>query len=118
VKVDTLPTTNVENDLTYLYYTFDIDKMLFNRITTGTIAPNQLYMRIFGNMVGVGLEAPEVIYFNGEVFNEAVAGIATIEAQQNSQRRGIFTLDGRQVVAPAKNGIYVTDGKKIVYRKK
>jgi hypothetical protein len=59
-----------------------------------------------------------VIYFNGEVFNEAVAGIATIEAQQNSQRRGIFTLDGRQVVAPAKSGIYVTDGKKIVYRKK
>lgn len=116
VQVDTLPTIDQENDLTFIYYTFDIDKMLFNRITTGTIAPNSLYMRIFGNMVGAGLETPEVIYFNEEVEAEAT-GVNTVKVSR-LQDKGFFTIDGRRLEKPSRSGIYVTDGKKIVIRNK
>ena len=116
VQVDTLPTTDKERDMTFIYYTFDIDKLQFNRITNGTIAPRSLYMRIFGNMVAPGLEAPEVIYFNEDVESEAT-GVNTVKVYPQ-QDKGFFTLDGRRQKNPSRNGIYVTDGKKIVVRNK
>lgn len=115
VMVDTLATGDTEKELTYIYYTFDIDKLQFNRITTGTIAPNSVYMRIFGNMVGAGLEAPEVIYYNEDVESQ-VLGIRDVKGPKAVKKQGIYTLDGRKVEAPARGGIYVTDGRKIIVR--
>jgi hypothetical protein len=116
VQVDTLPTFDPESDLTFIYYTFDINKLQFNRITTGTIAPNSLYMRIFGNMVGAGLEAPEVIYFNEDVETEAT-GISPVKVRRQ-QGQGFYTLGGRLQKTPSRSGIYVADGQKIVVRNK
>lgn len=115
VQVETLPTEDAEKELTYIYYTFDIDKLQFNHITTGTIAPNSVYMRIFGNMVGAGLEAPEVIYYNEDVESQ-VLGIRDVKGPKAVKKQGIYTLDGRKVEAPARGGIYVTDGRKIIVR--
>jgi len=118
VKVEELPAGDPANELTFAYYTFDIEKMQFNHITAGQIAPNSLYMRIFTNMFGAGLEIPEVIYFDQATFEKATStGISSVKSQVKGEK-AIYDLQGRRVSAPAKGGIYVTDGRKIVYRQK
>lgn len=104
-------------DLKFIYYTFDLDKMKFNRVTTGAIAPNSLYMRLFNTMVGDGLEAPEVIYFDADTYEQAATDVNSVKAAAVGPK-AVYDLQGRRVGAVGRQGIYVTDGKKVVYRQK
>jgi len=97
-------------DLKYFYYTFNQEKMVFNRITSGTIAPKSIYMRLFGSMVAPGLEAPEVIYFDADGFT---TGISSVVSRQQTNGK-TYDLQGRPVSTVNRQGIFITDGKKVI----
>ena len=82
-----------------------------------SIAPNRLYIELPASMVNSKLGAPQRIYVDQQ---SATLGIDDVKAAgtASNQRKGTFTLDGRRVDQPSATGIYVTDGKKIYYRKK
>jgi hypothetical protein len=84
--------------------------MVFNRITSGTIAPKSIYMRLFGSMVAPGLEAPEVIYFDADGFT---TGISSVVSRQQTNGK-TYDLQGRPVSTVNRQGIFITDGKKVI----
>lgn len=105
-------------DIQFAYYAFELDRLTFTHVTSGAIAPNSLYMRIFTNMIGAGLEAPEVIYFDEETFAAGgPVGISTVRPEATSSQ-AVYDLQGHRVSNTGRGGIYVTDGRKVVYRKR
>ena len=95
------------------YYVFDQANLKFNLITSGSIAANSLYMVMPDSLMAEGLGAPAVIYISEEV----ITGIANTIVKK-ADRKNIYDLQGRRVDAMNREGIYVFDGKKVIYRKK
>ena len=100
-----------ENDK---YYTFDASGV-FTLITEGSIEANRLYMQLPDSMIAVGAPQPQIIYLNEEV----ATGIKAVPAAKAGNAQvGIFDLNGRRLDAIREEGIYILDGKKVIYRKK
>ena len=96
------------------YYAYDQVNQRFNLMTTGSIAANSLYMVMPDSLMAEGQSAPAVIYLDEA---SSVAGINGTKIQKASQKQ-IYNLAGRRMDAMNREGIYVFDGKKVVYRKK
>lgn len=97
------------------YFSHD-DYELVNEITTGTtyITFNCGYITAAGYEEQEG-DADLTIYFeSGEItgIKSATAIVAEAEAAETG---GIYDLQGRQVAAPGK-GIYIVNGKKVIYK--
>lgn len=102
-----------ENDK---YYTFDAQNAVFTLITEGSIEANRLYMQLPDSMVAVGAAQPQTIYLdNSDIIAD---GIAAPAAKATQAPAGIFDLKGRRIDAIREDGIYIFDGKKVLYRKK
>lgn len=95
------------------YYVYDQADLKFNLITSGSIAANSLYMVMPDSLMAEGQAAPAVIYISEEV----ITGIANTIVKK-ADRKNIYDLQGRRVDAMNREGIYVFDGKKVIYRKK
>ena len=95
-------------------YTWNQEKLCFNLIAEGTIAANSLYMMMPDSLMAEGQQAPQIIYVDAQ---SDPAGIAPVLKKAAAQRRA-YTLSGRRVDAINREGIYVFDGKKVIYRKK
>ena len=115
VSLDTL-------DSTKKYYLFDIPTETFNLVTEPTIAPNTFYLAVSVDVfAGQETDVPSSIKLdlNAEVVlpEEDPDGIAATKAVKTATK-GIHTLDGRRIGTISRDGIYIFNGKKVVYRKK
>ena len=66
-----------------------------------------------------GLEegfVPDVIYLSEE--GGDIDGIGNMNVKPTVKNGKTYTIDGRQVAEPNQNGIYIYDGKKLIFRKK
>ena len=84
------------------YYVFDGQD--FVKTKTGVVPQNQCYLVLDGNQYPL----PDKVVF---ATSEAV-GVEEVPAAQPVQFKGIYTIDGKQVVAPVK-GINIIDGRKV-----
>lgn len=100
------------------YYAYDQVGQKFNLITDGSIAPNSLYMVMPDSLMAEGQPAPAVIYADETVYNTAVTGINSQMANRRQAAGKRFDLQGRRADAVNREGIYIFDGKKVIYRKK
>ena len=98
------------------YYVYDQAGQKFNLITDGSIAPSSLYMVMPDSLMAEGQPAPEVIYVDENVYNTATGIAAVGRGPLASGKR--FDLQGRRIDAISRDGIYIFDGKKVIYRKK
>ena len=101
------------------YYSIDLDKTQFHLLSNDAIVeaktvylalPKEDYTRL-------GLEsAPEIIYWK----NPSKTGIVNVVADSTRKnvRKGIYTLDGQKLKSITKNGLYIVNGKKVIYLKK
>lgn len=122
VNVDTL-------DTDHSYYTFDVSTSTLNLQPAGTVLPAQSFYVALPDSTWDGSKtvkgdddvtlsaAPQVIYTSDEA-----ATITAIKAVQTTGKResakGIYTLDGKRLKALDHEGIFIVDGKKVIYRKK
>lgn len=97
------------------YYVYNQEQQRFDLITDGSIAANSLYMVMPDSLMAEGLSAPAVIYLDEE---SDPAAIKDAKIQKTTVKKGIYDLSGRKMDAISREGIYVFDGKKVVYRKK
>jgi len=111
VSVDTLPVNKS-------YYAFDLNDGNL-KITSGTIDKNQSYVGIpdsIFNKAGI-VNKPSVIYTN--ILEDFTSGIDNVQTSAKSVApKGIYTIGGAKVNAMKEDGIYIYDGKKIIFRKK
>ena len=109
VKVDTLQAG-------HHYYLFDANNEVFNIVTETNIAAKQVYMAMPDSCVEKLTPGnfPDVIYIS----ENPTTGISTVNTATPNVKRGIYTLEGRKVEAMEREGIYIYDGKKVLYRKK
>jgi len=84
------------------YYVFDGQD--FVKTKTGVVPQNQCYLVLDGNQYPL----PEKIIFAS---SEAV-GVEEVPVAQPVQFKGIYTIDGKQVVVPVK-GLNIIDGRKV-----
>ncbi len=122
VKVDTLSTD-------YHYYSFDAAEQSFSLLADdATIGANEVYLALPDtvwndqkqeNAVGLA-SAPKTIYISKKFdVNGQEDGISTpMLNAQSAGRKGIYTLGGQKVAAMKEEGVYIYDGKKVIYRKK
>ena len=96
------------------YYAYDKDNQKFDLITTGSVAANSLYMVMPDSLMAEGQPAPAVIYLDEA---SVPAGINGTKIEKVAQKR-LYDLAGRRMDAMSREGIYVFDGKKVIYRKK
>ncbi len=102
VDIASLPAKD-DDDNALIYYVFDgID---FVKATSGTVKENQCYLVL--NATDTPL--PDKIYVGGEDPN----GIEALDSNPATpQFKGIYTIDGKQVVAPVK-GLNIIGGRKV-----
>ena len=55
--------------------------------------------------------------YNGSYFNESPDGLADVSLPQWGSREGAFDLQGHRVLGTPRRGIYITDGKKLLFGK-
>lgn len=110
VKVDTL-------DKSHAYYTFDLKTAVLSH-TTGTIDAKQTYVAVPDTAltkVGYTVETAPATLLTGAT--DVTAGIEGIHVVKQVAP-GIYTIDGRRLDAMRQNGLYIVDGKKVLFRKK
>ena len=99
------------------YYTFDAATGAFSRINEGVIRANDVYMQLPDSLIAEGLTAPETIYISEDVYNVATA-ISTAKMPRQTAAGQVYDLQGRRLDAINREGIYIFDGKKVIYRRK
>jgi len=99
------------------YYLFDTKNEVFNIIKSGNIDAKQAYMAMPDSCIEALTPGnfPDIIYIKESTTPSA---ISNVNAETPQVRKGIYTLDGRRVDAMRQEGIYIFDGKKVLYRKK
>ncbi|MBQ6965519.1 MAG: DUF4105 domain-containing protein [Bacteroidaceae bacterium] len=100
-----------ENDK---YYTFDTATGDFSLVTSGTIAANKVYMQLPDSLVAPEMGTPETL----TLINSDITGISSPAVEKATVKGGIYDLMGRRLDAIRQEGIYIVDGKKVIYRKK
>ena len=94
-------------------YTFDAEKGVFSLITEGQIAAEKLYMVMPDSMLTDGT-VPAKIYIDQNM----TTGIEMVQGGSRKQADvAVYDLAGRRASAVKREGIYVLDGRKVLYRK-
>jgi len=94
-------------------YTFDAEKGVFSLITEGQIAAEKLYMVMPDSMLTDGT-VPAKIYIDQTM----TTGIEMVQGGSRKQADvAVYDLAGRLASAVKREGIYVLDGRKVLYRK-
>lgn len=122
VNIDTL-------DTDHSYYTFDAAKSQLNLLAAGTTLPARTLYIALPDSTWDGSKkvksaddvtlsaAPAIIYTSDEA--AIVNAIKAVKATGKREAvKGIFTLDGRRLKAINKEGLYIVDGKKVLYKEK
>lgn len=99
------------------YYAYDQANLKFDLITDGSIAANSLYMVMPDSLMAEGQPAPAVIYVDENAYINGVTGIR-VPATNNAAKQKTYDLQGRRIDAINREGLYIFDGKKVIYRKK
>ena len=99
------------------YYAYDQANQKFDLITDGSIAANSLYMVMPDSLMAEGQPAPAVIYVDENAYINGVTGIR-VPAANNAAKQKTYDLQGRRIDAINREGLYIFDGKKVIYRKK
>ncbi len=114
VKVDTI-TTNAAHH----YYTFDDKAVVFRLVGDDKFVPaKQVFMAMPDSCVEKLTPGtfPDVIYTSEE--QDIETGISNVTVAPTVKKKGVFTIDGRRLEAPEQEGVYIFDGKKVIYRKR
>lgn len=111
-KIDTL-------DVASHYYTFDLESAVFTLANT-EIPANQTFLGVPDSVfTNAGTGVPETILFNNSSsIATAIENVQAPALKQAAAKQGIYDLQGRRVDAINREGIYIFDGKKVIYRKK
>ncbi|MCH5302786.1 MAG: hypothetical protein J1E77_08090, partial [Prevotella sp.] len=111
-KLDTL-------DVASHYYTFDLESAVFTLANT-EIPANQTFLGVPDSVfTNAGTGVPETILFNNSSsIATAIENVQAPALKQAAAKQGIYDLQGRRVDAINREGIYIFDGKKVIYRKK
>ena len=99
-------------------YLFDKSSETFKRVEGGFVPANRVFLAIPKQLLD-GLEegfVPDVIYLSEE--GGDIDGIGNMNVKPTVKNGKTYTIDGRQVAEPNQNGIYIYDGKKLIFRKK
>ena len=122
VKLDTMKismeigwTTEVFGDING--YLFDQESNTFKRITEEIVPANRVFLAIPKYILDQIEEGfvPDVIYLSEEAAESAsVNGVRVDEPVKNGKT---YTIDGKQVTSPKQKGVYIYDGKKVIFRK-
>jgi len=97
------------------YYTFDTSNATFNLAKSGeTIAAQTTYLAVPDSLYKNGGDAPSIIYTS---YADKAAGINSVKTD-SKVATGIYTLGGIRQKEMNRNGIYIFDGKKVLYRRK
>ena len=100
------------------YYTYSSSANQFNFIGSGVIPENSLYMMIPDSLFAEGLPTgPSPIFLNEESDPAVGINIPQIENGKSINTK-LFDLQGRRIDAINREGLYIFDGKKVIYRKK
>lgn len=106
VSIDTLDT---EGKSYFLYQGGQ-----FVRATEGFVEPWTAYLAV-PDTCNV---TADVLTINGGSLETGIRDVKADAKKVPSKVQGVYDLAGRRLMAPGKDGIYIIDGKKVVYRKK
>ena len=108
---DTIPST-------VKYYPFDKAKGAFLLAEDGKVAANTVYLVVLDKVIEANTPdfVPTVIYFEEPTEDETPTAIKTAK-KAAMKSNAYYTLGGQQVATPKENGIYIFDGKKVIFRK-
>lgn len=99
-------------------YLLNAEMNVFERITGGASVPaNRVFLAIpqyFLDQIEEGF-VPDLIYLSEE--DAEAASVDGVHADKPVKNGKIFTLDGKQVTSPKQKGVYIYDGKKLIFRK-
>lgn len=98
-------------------YLLDTEKNVFERVASGFVPANRVFLAIpvfFLDQIEEGF-IPDFIYLSEE--DAQVDGIDNVTEKNAAKNGKIFTLDGKQVTSPKQKGVYIYDGKKLIFRK-
>lgn len=110
VCVDTLATG-------FAYYSFDTENELFNILSAGdVVSANTVYLALPDSCYRDIDGAPKV--FHIVPVPAIVDGISTVGTESAKGNGKIFNLNGVQLKGVSEDGIYIIDGKKVIFRKK
>ena len=86
--------------------------------TTGVIAAKKVYLQMPDSLLAGAAKQPQKLYLDTEEIGSVLGIAAAPVVRQSLSRSGIYSLSGRRMDAISREGIYIFDGKKVVYRKK
>ena len=98
-------------------YLFDTEASSFKLSKEENIAAKTVYMAIPKFIISDSLSlsaAPEEIFMTASSQETGIKAVSNGAATVNGK---YYTIDGRLVAAPEQNGIYIRNGKKVIYRK-
>ncbi len=85
---------------------------------TSTLTPFRFYLTISsreGSPVEIAEEAMSRVRIRVMGEDDNATGIDEVKTANDEQKSEIYDLSGRRVSAPAKGGVYVINGKKVIY---
>ena len=85
----------------------------FVRATEGFVEPNSAYLAMPDSC---GVTAETLTIDGGSIVMD-INGVKADVPAASPRVSGVYDLAGRRLVAPDRNGIYIIDGKKVLYRK-
>lgn len=98
-------------------YLLNAEKNVFERVTEAKVPANRVFLAIpqyYLDEIEEGF-LPDVIYLSEE--DAEAAGVDGVQVDKPVKNGKTYTLDGKQVASPKQKGVYIYDGKKVIYRK-
>ena len=86
----------------------------FVRATEGFVEPWTAYLAV-PDTCNV---TADVLTINGGSLETGIEDVKADAKKASAKVQGVYDLAGRRLMAPGKDGIYIIDGKKVLYRKK
>lgn len=98
-------------------YLLNTEKNVFERVTDGKVPAKRVFLALpkyFLDQIEEGF-VPDMIYLTEE--EAEAAGVNGVQVDKPVKNGKTYTLDGKQVTSPKQKGVYIYDGKKLIFRK-